>query len=87
MAGYFIVLAAIMFPILGKTTMLMAEIGIENEQQELSDDETFTILQERVMELFRDFHDKVILWMPLLTIVILAVGFFVCVRMLKRKES
>lgn len=87
MAGYFIVMAAIMFPVLGKVTMLMAEIAMESEQNELSDDDAMFIMQQRMTEFLGDLHDRVLVWMPLLTIVILAVGFFVCVQMLKRKES
>lgn len=86
MAGYFIVMAAIMFPVLGKVTMLMAEIAMESEQNELSDDDAMFIMQQRMTEFLGDLHNRVLVWMPLLTVAIIAVGFIICVQILKRRE-
>ncbi|MCH5192601.1 MAG: hypothetical protein J1F11_01480 [Oscillospiraceae bacterium] len=87
MAGYFIVIAAIMLPIMAKMTAIGAEVAMATEADDLDSDQQLTMLQERLMDFLKEIHDKVLVWMPLLTIVILAVGFFVCIQMLKRRES
>lgn len=86
-AGYFIVMAAIMFPLLGKVTMIVAEISIAAESNDISDDDSMFMLQQRMGEFLSNLHNKVLVWMPLLTAAILIVGFIICVLVLKRRES
>lgn len=87
MAGYFIVMAAIMFPLLGKVTMIVAEISIAAESNDISDDDSMFMLQQRMGEFLSNLHNKVLVWMPLLTAAILIVGFIICVLVLKRREN
>ena len=87
MAGYFIILMAIMLPLMARMTAIGAEVAVATEAEDLDPDQQFFMLQEKMLGFVKDIHDKILVWMPLLTVVLLAVGFFVCVQMLKRRES
>ena len=87
MAGYFIIFMAIMFPLMAKVTAIGAEVAIAAESEDLDPDQQFFMLQEKMLGFVKDLHDKILVWMPLLTAVLLIVGFFICVQMLKRRES
>ena len=87
MVGYFIILMAIMLPLMAKVTAIGSEVAMATEAEDLESDQQLYMLQERMLGFVKDIHDKILVWMPLLTIVIIAVGFFVCVQMLKRRES
>lgn len=87
MAGYFVIMAAIMLPIMRKMTTIMAEIAIASEAGELSEEQQVFLPQQRLMEYFTELHDKFVVWMPLLTAVIIVLGFVICVQVLKRREK
>ena len=85
MAGYFILMIAILFPLMAKVTAIGAEVAIATEANDLDSDQQFFMLQQRMLGFVKEIHDKILVWMPLLAVVILALGFIICVQCLKRR--
>ena len=85
--GFVIPLAAIMLPLMRKVTTTMAEIGAESEAEGLTADQQMFLVQEKLIGSLAELHDKIVVWMPLLTVVLLVLGFLICVQCLKRREG
>lgn len=85
--GFIIPLAAIMLPLMNKVTTTMAEIGAESESEGLNADQQMFLVQEKLIGFLAELHDKIVVWMPLLTVVLLVLGFVICVQCLKRREG
>ena len=85
--GFIIPMAAIMLPLMSKVTTTMAEIGAESEAGGLTADQQMFLIQEKLIGFLTELHDKVVVWMPLLTVVLIVLGFVICVQCLKRRES
>ena len=85
--GFIIPLAAIMLPLMSKVPTTMAEIGAESETGGLTADQQMFLVQEKLIGYLAELHDKVVVWMPLLTVVLLVLGFVICVWCIKRREG
>ena len=85
--GFIVPLAAIMLPLMSKVTTTMAEIGTESEAEGLTADQQMFLVQQKLIGYLAELHDKIVVWMPLLTVVLLVLGFVICVQCLKRREK
>ena len=85
--GFIIPMAAIMLPLMSKVTTTMAEIAAESEAEALSPDQQMFLVQEKMIGSLEELHDKIVVWMPLLTVVLFVLGFLICVQCLKRREK
>ena len=85
--GFIIPMAAIMLPLMSKVTTTMAEIGAESEAEGMNADQQMFLVQEKLIGYLAELHDKIVVWMPLLTVVLFVLGFVICVWCLKRREG
>ena len=85
--GFIVPLAVIMLPLMNKSTTIMAEIGAESEAGGLTADQQMFLIQEKLIGYLAELHDKIVVLMPLLTVVLIVLGFVICVQCLKRREK